>query len=189
MINQPSHSPNSQLQIHAHQLVQLDRMMAAGRGDSKAADELRDLMEVTWYQMTPEELVIARQLSADLFTLHDDSLVRHPVDFNVYSSSLATDLTDLMTRADYVGALRLIQDRPAEISSERATLFRAILYRALGLPEIGLIFLSQVAPPTAEPPTRSLPIVEFLWQHVNLDTATPAAFAGQFSTTFESNPI
>jgi hypothetical protein len=188
MINQPNQAPTTPLQTHAHQLVQLDRMMAAGRGDSAEADELRDLMEVTWYQMTPDELQIARQLSADLFTLHDDSLVRHPVDVNVYSPSLATDLTELMRKADYVGALRLIQDRPTEISSERAALFRAILYRALGLPEIGLVFFSQVASPTAGPPSTGLPIMGFLWQHVNLDTATPAAFAGQF-TTFESNPI
>ena len=189
MANQTEHFKSSPMQVHANQLVQLDRLMAAGQGDSADADELRDYMEISWYQLKPEEMEIARQLSADLYTLHNDSLVRHPSDFSIYSPSLAADLTESMANTDYLGALLLMQNRPTEISSERAALFRAILYRALGLPEIGLVFFSQVVSSTNKPEATSLPIMGFLWQHVNLDTATAAAFAGQLSTSPESNAI
>jgi hypothetical protein len=187
MNNNPTLSQHSPLAIHAHQLVMLDRMMAEGQGDSPEADALRDQMEKSWYQMTSEELDIARQLSADLYTLHDDSLVRHPSDFRVYSPALASELATSIGSGDYLRALRLMQDRPNEISTERAALFRAILYRALGLTEIGLVFFRQVAPSAEESESKSMPLLGFLWRHVNIDTAVAAASAGQFSYTSELN--
>jgi hypothetical protein len=189
MINNPPLPHTSPLAIHAHHLVQLDRMMAEGQGDSPEADALRDQMEQSWYRMTPKELDIARQISADLYTLHDDSLVRHPRDFNIYSPTLAAELATSIGSGDYLSALRLMQDRPKEISTERAALFRAILYRALGLPEIGLIFFQQVAPPVDESESTSLPLLGFLWQHVNIDTAVAAASVGQFEYSPEMNVV
>jgi hypothetical protein len=181
MINNSALPHNSPLAIHAHQLVQLDRMMAEGHGDSAEADALRDQMEESWYRMRPEELDIARQISADLYTLHADPLVQHPRDFNIYSPALAAELGKSIGSGNYLSALRLMQDRPAEISSERAALFRAILYRALALPEIGLIFFEHVAPSVDLSESSSLPLLGFLWQHVNIDTAVAAASAGQFA--------
>ena len=182
MIETPTRPHDSPLAIHAHQLVQLDRIMADGRGDGDEADSLRDQMDESWYRMTREELEIARQVSADLYTLHDDSLVRHPRDFNIYSTTLAAELKSSIAKGDYVHALRLIQDRASEISVDRAALFRAILYRALGLPEIGLLFFNQVAPPADETRAKSLPLLGFLWQHVNIDTAVAAASTGHFTS-------
>ncbi len=187
MINNPTRPHDSPLAIHAHQLVLLDRKMAEGQGDSAEADALRDQMEESWYRMTPEELEIARQVSADLYTLHDDSLVQHPHDFSIYSPTLAAELGASMAKGHYLRALRLMQDRSDEISTERAALFRAILYRALGLPEIGLIFFQQVAPPVEESGSASLPLLGFLWQHVNIDTAVAAASTGQFTSFPELN--
>ena len=37
-------------------LAQLREMIAAGQGDSDAADELRDQMDVPWTQLTAEQL-------------------------------------------------------------------------------------------------------------------------------------
>jgi hypothetical protein len=187
MIKNPIRPHESPLVVHVHQLVQLDRMMAEGQGDSAEADALRDQMEESWYRMTSDELDIARQVSADLYTLHDDSLVRHPRDFSVYTSALAAELGTSMAVGDYLRALRLMQDRFDEISIERAALFRAILYRALGLPEIALIFFEQVAPPADQSVSTGLPLLGFLWQHVNIDTAAAAASTGQFTNFSELN--
>jgi len=187
MTSHPARPHDSPLVTHAQQLVRLDQMMADGRGDSEEADALRDLMEVSWYQMTPEELEIARQLSADLYTLHNDALIRHPRDFSIYSPELAAELSSTMEHGEYLRALRLMQERPSEISIDRAAIFRAILYRALGLPEIGLVFFQQVAEPDKTSESTSLPLLGFLWQHVNLDTAVAAACAGQFADAPEWN--
>jgi hypothetical protein len=182
MIGTPQRAANSPLVIHSHQLIQLDQLMAEGRGDSIEADTLRDQMDESWYRMSSDELDIARQVSADLYTLHDDSLVRHPRDFNVYSSTLASELANSMANGQYLRALRLMQDRPSEISVERAALFRAILYRAMGLPEIARKFFEQVAPPAKESLANNLPLMGFLWQHMNIDTAVIAASTGQFTS-------
>jgi hypothetical protein len=175
------HAHDSPLSTHAHQLLRLDQMMAEGQDDSEQADALRDQMDVSWYQMSPDELEIARQLSADLYTLHDDSLVRHPREFGIYSPELAADLASAVKSGDYLRALRSMQDKATEISVDRAALFRAIFYRALGLPEIALVFFNQVADPGTAPGSTNLPLLGFLWQHVNLDTAVAAASAGQFA--------
>jgi hypothetical protein len=172
MPTSPSLTPDAPLFVHANQLVRLDQMMAEGRGDSPEADSLRDEMEQSWYRMSPDELEIARQLSADLYTLHADSIVQHPSDFKVYSPDLALRLAALMGSGNYLQALRTIQDRSSDISIERASLFRAILYRSLGLPEIGLVFFQHVAAPAGISKSPSSPLLGFLWQHVNFDSAT-----------------
>jgi hypothetical protein len=183
MTKQRAYSSSSPLVVHAKQLVQLDRMMAAGHGDSSEADALRDQMDESWYQMNEDELKVARQLSGDLYTLHDDALVSHPADFSVYSQELASELAASVANGDCLSALRLMQERPSEISKERAALFRAILYRALGLPDIALVFFEQVAPAGEKTTPPHMPLLDFLWQHVNLDTATAAACAGRFATS------
>lgn len=185
MANNPDLSHSSPLVTHARQLLSLDGMMAAGQGDSPEADALRDQMELSWYQMTPVELGIARQLSADLYTLHGDPLVPHPRDSNIYSPGLAAELALVVVRGEYLSALQLMQQRASEISADRAALFRAILYRLLGLPEIGLVFFQQVAEPTNTSESAGLPLLGFLWEHVNADTAVAAACSEQF--TFASH--
>ncbi|MGD9633216.1 MAG: hypothetical protein AB7G28_10680 [Pirellulales bacterium] len=185
MIGTPQRAQDSPLVIHAHQLIQLDRLMAEGRGDSVEADALRDQMDESWYRMNSDDLDIARQVSADLYTLHDDTLVRHPRDFSVYSPGLAAELSYLMTNGQYLRALRLMQDRSSEISVERAALFRAILYRAMGLPDVARKFFEQVSPPAEESRVTSLPLMGFLWQHMNIDTAVIAASTGQFASPSE----
>jgi hypothetical protein len=163
------------LVAYADQLVRLDELMAAGKGDASEADVIRDELDGYWTRMSPEELEIARQLSADLYTLHDDSIVRHPSEFNVYAPQLAAELARLTSSGSYLQALRLIQDRAGDISKERASLFRAILYRSLGLPEIGLIFFHSIAAPMGPAQAPSIPLVDFLWQHASFDSATVAS--------------
>jgi hypothetical protein len=182
MSGSPQLSQDSPLLVHAHQLVQLDQLMADGRGDSIEADALRDQMDESWYRMTPSELEIARQVSADLYTLHDDPLIPHPQDFKVYSPTLAADLSNSISNGEFLHALQLMQARSSEISAERAALFRAILYRALGVPEVARKFFEKVAPPTNELKTGGIPLMGFLWQHMNVDAAVVAAGTGQFTS-------
>jgi hypothetical protein len=160
--------------MHANQLIRLDELMAAGRGDSTEADTLRDEMDHTWYEMSSDELDVARQLSADLYTLHNDPLVQHPSDFQIYASDLADQLAMLISRGEYLSALKLIQDRCHDISIERASLFRAILYKSLGLPEVGLVFFKFVAAPSGTSGSPSTPVVGFLWQHAEFDFTSVA---------------
>lgn len=136
-----SRANGTPLETYSELLMRLDRMMADGQGDSEVADSLRDLLEITWYRMTQDELAVARQLSADLYTLHDDPLIEHPHDPRVYAPSLAADLNAARDRGDYLRALRLLQERPTEIFAEHAAMLRGICYEKLGLFDAALAFL------------------------------------------------
>jgi Spy/CpxP family protein refolding chaperone len=48
-------------------LRQLHRLIAEGAGDSLAADDVREAMEMPWSQLTQQEVEAANQLSALLY--------------------------------------------------------------------------------------------------------------------------
>jgi len=48
-------------------LRQLHRLIAEGAGDSAAADDVREAMEVPWSHLTQQEADAANQLSAQLY--------------------------------------------------------------------------------------------------------------------------
>ncbi len=57
--------------VHAYVtlLLQLDALMAEGKGDSPEADAVREQMDEPWYAMTEQEQQRVRGLSEDLFSL------------------------------------------------------------------------------------------------------------------------
>lgn len=133
--NIPADSP---LATHIELLLQLDRQMQAGEDEN--ADILRDLMDVSWYQMSDEERRIAAQLSCDLLTLQDSPEIRHPTDPAVFEPSLAKSLGLRKDNGDYLGVLQLLSEHPDQISAVRAATIRGMCYEHFGLPEVGLLF-------------------------------------------------
>jgi tetratricopeptide (TPR) repeat protein len=172
MIRQMTSDDRSPLATHVDLLMRLDRMMADGQGDSLEADALRDSMEISWYQMEPEELDLVRQLSADLYTLHDDPFVKHPEDSRVFSQELSTALSVARDRGDYLRALKLLQQRPDEVSEERAAMLRGMCYIKLGLFDAGLLFLDHAARRSDDPEPVNRYILGMLKLQGRVDEAT-----------------
>jgi hypothetical protein len=51
---------------HVSLLLSLHKLAAAGNDDSAAADALRDQMDLSWQQLTPDQRASVRGLSSDL---------------------------------------------------------------------------------------------------------------------------
>lgn len=67
MINQTT--KKSQLASYVNLLVQLHRLIVAGKGDSEEADELRDRMDAPWTRMSEPEVRLTNNLAEDLYHL------------------------------------------------------------------------------------------------------------------------
>ena len=126
-------------------LVRLHALIESGQGDSDQADAMRDLMDWPWYRMSPSEQEVARQLSADLYALHETEEKQHPRDAKVCTPGLASALSAASERGEYLKALQLIKSRPSEISEERAAMLRGVCYEKMGLFDTGLEFFEHAA--------------------------------------------
>lgn len=172
---------DSPLQAYSKLLMKLHRLIAAGEGDSDDADAVRDMMDGPWYQLAPAEQDIAKQLSADLYGLHEEPNGKHPHDTAAYSRELAAELSIAQSRGEYLRALRLMQERPGDISAEWTAILRGIFYRELGLPEIGLLFLEHAAQTPADSESARRKVIGFLWEHMNVESAITDATEGHLA--------
>jgi tetratricopeptide (TPR) repeat protein len=156
-------------------LLKLHRLVAAGQGDSVDADSLRDLMDAPWHRMSSQEQAIARQLSSDLYTIDSSEVNQHPTDPTIYTQSLASELTASSQQGNYLEALRLIQNRPTEISQERAAMLRGVCYEKFGLFDAGLEFFEHSARVSHDPESINVFILGTLLIHGRTEDAAKRA--------------
>src|SRR5690242_1466770 len=118
MIRRTHEAVTPELEDYANLLIQLHQRIAAGNGDSDEADALRDHMDVYWRHLNEDQVAIARQLSADLYTINDESNSVHARQKDFYSPALAADMERAHQSKNFLAALKLLTDRPTEISHE-----------------------------------------------------------------------
>src|SRR4051812_23464443 len=56
---------------YARMLRGLHEEIGAGRGEAETADQIREVMDRAWQEMTGIERKLGRVLSADIYDLHD----------------------------------------------------------------------------------------------------------------------
>lgn len=137
---------------YVRSLLKLHELMASGKDDERG-DEVRDRMDAPWVKMTPNEREIADAISADLYTLSDDNVIRHPIQSGVYAQDLAAQLTDASKDHRWLQTLDLLRSRSPDISADRAAALRYLCYRELDLRDIASLFLQRAAhlsPPGSE---------------------------------------
>lgn len=121
---------------YTHLLVKLHQLTARNIDESDEADALRDEMDLPWRRMTPEELRMARDLSADLYSITD------PPPPAVESSPPKLDA--LVTRAvkdeDWIRVLQVVRENAAQIPLYAASFLRGFAWSQLGLHEAGAEF-------------------------------------------------
>ncbi len=132
-------SNQSALHQYVELLVRLHSLISEGRGDGELADELRDLMDASWYRMSEAELRIARQASADLYLLNPGETIPFPIDVT-FTTELATTLAKSKEQNDYITALEQLRLRANEIGAHRALSLMSICYSHLGLSDLSILF-------------------------------------------------
>src|SRR6476619_6408886 len=171
MIRRTQEFVTPELEDYANLLIQLHQRIAAGNGDSDEANALRDHMDVYWSYLNEDQLAIARQLSADLYTVNDESSSVHPRHKDFYSPALAADMERAHQSKNFLAALKLLSERSSEISHDRAAVVRGISYRGLGLVQAGLTFMWSAAQGSQQRETALVAILNTLWHYVDVNTA------------------
>lgn len=164
----------SGLEAYADLLLKLHNLISQGKGESENSDAIRDHMDVYWKRLDEGDREIARQLSADLYSLDDTIANSHPQG-DVYSAELAAEIGKARENNDFAGALRLLAERAPEISYDRAAILRGMIYRELGLVQIGLAFMWHVANSSPTPESAHVIVLNTLWHYVGVDTAATCA--------------
>jgi tetratricopeptide (TPR) repeat protein len=170
MVRRSREQLGSALQAYVDLLLKLHQLIVQGKGDSEDSDALRDHMDVYWSRFDDGELKIARQLSADLYTIHNENEnLRANADF--YSAELAAEMGKAHDSKDFLRALELLAERTDEISSGRAAILRGMSYRELGLVQAGLAFMWHSANISSDPSSAYVIALNTLWHHVDVDAA------------------
>ncbi|MGP0065676.1 MAG: hypothetical protein ACLQGP_18990 [Isosphaeraceae bacterium] len=120
-------------------LRNLHALIAEGKGDSDEADQLRDLMDDPWYQMTPEEVRRVRDLSADLYTLVDPPSPPPQADASDFAETCRL-IEAARNEQDWDHLLELLRERPHPYPPDRVAFLRATCWEKLGDLETALLF-------------------------------------------------
>ena len=121
-------------------LIELHELIANGNGDGDEADAVRDAMDVPWQRLSDAQQSLVEDLSADLYTLQDDDVIRHPMKAGVLSQRVADELSRADAAGDHRAALAILRKYAAEISAGHAAELRALLYERIGLPSVARLF-------------------------------------------------
>jgi len=124
-------------------LTELHRLIRDGHCDSAEADELRDQMDTPWDRLTRQEQTRIDGISADLYTLSDDSPIKHSDRVRYISDAMSEKLAPLILSRSWERVLDLLRESPGEISWDLAAQYRAEAYAKLGDGEIAKKFLAE----------------------------------------------
>jgi tetratricopeptide (TPR) repeat protein len=120
-------------------LIDLHVLMRDGKGETQAADDIRDQMDAPWFELNEAEQQRIDGMSADLYTLEPDSPIEHVAASNVYSQELSAEIDKARKQCDYDRVLQLLRERSHEISADRAAVLRGLCYEKLAVLDIAIL--------------------------------------------------
>ena len=122
-------------------LKRLHRLIAEGKGDTDAADIVREEMEIPFRQLSKPERDRLNQLSGDLYQLQDDE-VYEPVDDPAERTRerMASVLQAARQRNDHEAVLSLLRKGPDFLAPHLIATLRSHAYGELGHLDTALIF-------------------------------------------------
>ena len=102
-------SANPYYVAYESRLKALHQLMAAGDGDTKEADAVRDEMDRPEQELSREELERLNGLSADLYMLQDEEIFEPPGEVAKTPQQLAAELEVAWRREDWERVLELLR--------------------------------------------------------------------------------
>lgn len=119
-------------------LLELHQLIANDRGDSEAADRVRDQMDGPWRKLTPQEIQVLRGLSSDLYSLGANrefsGKISTALDLRIRDSSKAGDLTRTLE------TIRTYED---ELAPVYVAHWRGVCWADLGFLNVAVKFFSE----------------------------------------------
>jgi tetratricopeptide (TPR) repeat protein len=123
-------------------LRELHFLMAEGKSETEEADRVRDLMDVHWYRMSPEEIRRVDGLSADLYTLVDPPPPPQQADPGDIAETCRL-IDTARDNQEWDNLLELLRERPHPYPPDRVAFLRATCWEKVGDLETSLLFLEK----------------------------------------------
>ncbi|MBI2298837.1 MAG: hypothetical protein HYU66_07800 [Armatimonadetes bacterium] len=121
-------------------LLRLETLRQQGLSDSPEADDVRDLMDGPWYQLTAEEDERARGISGDLFMLTDEEVYARVPPEQREADWLRPLINQATEAGDHWRRLDLFRHGPTFIDRAGLAFVRGRSYEQVGLPEVTVLF-------------------------------------------------
>lgn len=127
-------------------LKRLHRLIAEGKGDTDAADVVREAMELPFRWLSKAERTRLNQLSGDLYQLQDDE-VYEPVDDpdERTRERMEPAIYTALEQNDSETLLALLRKGPDFLPSHQIAYLRSIAYERLGHLDTALLFMQYVS--------------------------------------------
>jgi hypothetical protein len=135
----PEHVPA--VQRYAKLLLELDQLMVQGKGNSPEADELREQMEMPWFEMSDSERERVGGLSEDLYALVSDgkAIAMSPAERAEYGSEAKAALHEASDPNMALAFLR--RPCPNDIPKDAIPFLQARQWERLGDLNVALRFM------------------------------------------------
>lgn len=126
-------------------LVDLHRLIAAGKEDSPEAESVRDAMDAPWFVLDPAEKERAQWLSEDLYSISDPTSTTDQREMNVEAQQQYNDAWEAFHDRDWDRSLALLRRCQDSISPALLSYFRGRIWAAAGHPVVASIFHGHAA--------------------------------------------
>lgn len=137
---------DSPAKVYAYFLLELHERIAEGEGESDEADRLRDEMDDSWNELSPEEAERMRLLSEDLYVITEGRMPPASMTEDQrqeYARQVEDNFNrDLRREADQVLAF-LRSSAPKEVPGDVIPYLQATVWKELGFPHVALRFMRE----------------------------------------------
>lgn len=131
-------SEQTALSKYCERLLELHRLIAAGKCDTDEADRVRDTMDAPWRKLTQDQIKLVRGLSADLYTIGAERKSPDSIEADVAS---ATDAAFEELR--WGDLLDILREHEGKLPPDGVAFVRGICWFELQQPEVAIEFLRE----------------------------------------------
>ncbi|MEX2186209.1 MAG: hypothetical protein WD875_05430 [Pirellulales bacterium] len=130
------------VEMYVRCLVELHRIMAAGKDDTPDAEVLRSTMDSAWYQLSENDIEVVGGLSEDLYSIGVD---REDPPRESVPDSLAVSLSRYFACDEVAQLLLFIRKHERELPRVDAAVWRGYAWGRLGHPSASAEFFGESA--------------------------------------------
>ena len=167
--------PNPAMLHFADCLLRLHQLITVGQGDDSAADAVRDEMDSVCHELTPDEDLVLRGLSADLYSIGQLAASSPAVNEATLAAIKASELAE-----DWPAVLGILRDSKLALASHYLQFMRGVCWAHLGQLEVAIAFLGDALRLAPDEPTIKVWLLSVMIQAKRFDDAVDLASRNGF---------
>ncbi len=175
-MDHPNRLGSPSFQRVARGLVDLHRLIAAGKEDSPEAESVRDAMDAPWFVLDPAEKERAQWLSEDLYSISDPPSTTDQREMNAEAQQQFNEAMEAFQEREWDRSLALLRRCQDCISPALLSYLRGRIWSGAGHPEVASVFHGHAA---RKDPTRANYLAIYLAVLTEVDPEEASRLAGE----------